>query len=148
VTGRVVVRHPPVVRVYLAGFALVWMVILIGFTATLAAEHDLWELVPTILFILWVMIAFRFLRVAVLAGPEDLLVRNYYETRRIPRNAIRSFEITGSGRGRFMGRTVHALLRDGGEVTLDVFTLFYFRASGRQRLERFVDELRGWSRGR
>jgi hypothetical protein len=148
VTGRDVIHHPMVLRIYLAVFAVVWIAILVGITATLAAHHNLLELVPTILLILFIMLAFRFLRVGVIAGGDELLVRNLYETRRIPRRSIRAFEVNASDRGRLRGRTVQAMLRDGGEVTLDVFTLVYMRQNGLARLERLLDELRGWSRGR
>jgi hypothetical protein len=99
----------------------------------------------TLMLVYALVMAVRVQRMAVTADGDELVVRNQFRSRRIPRA-----DITGFSTGRYQRigqRTAYADLRDGGSVRLMALEL-QFPTPGRERaIEPTLDRLEAWRTG-
>ena len=138
-----VIRPPLAARAYVVVFVCIWCgSVFVGLIA--AAVHGS----PTVV-ILFLMLTFgltlgyRIFRLSVVLGPQDLLVRNFYRTRRIARADIEGFRQGGLSQQPFT-RVIYVLLRDGTVFPLDVTGRPYFFGRGKTLLDDRTRLLQSW----
>jgi hypothetical protein len=144
VEPRVEIRQPRALRVYIVVFGCIWCAgVIAGIGVTAAA------LSPTV-FIPLAMLAFaafffsRIYRISVVSEGDELVVRNWFTTRRLRRADIEDFRIGSAGPSYPFGKSIYAMLNDGTVLSLDVLARPAFTARSRDRLARALAELKGW----
>jgi hypothetical protein len=136
-------------RVYSAAFGILWCGLLgAGFVAELVAGSG----PPTIFILLMLVvggtISYRWARIAVIGRGDELLVRNLYSTRKVPRERVEGFRVGHAPLVPF-GKSIYVLTSDGGVISLDVITFSpNLLPSGRRRLEQSLGALNLWLSGR
>ena len=88
-------------------------------------------------------LGYRLLRTSVALGPDDLLVRNYVRTRRVPRAEVEGFRV-GSISNQPLRRTIYLLLRDDSVLPLDAVGRFYVSARSEAVLAERMRLLQRW----
>jgi hypothetical protein len=138
-----VIRLPLALRAYVVVFSCLWCGgVFAGLIA--AAVHGS----PTVLILLLMLaiglaLGYRLFRLSVALGPRDLVVRNYYSTRRIPRADVEGFRQGALSQQPFM-RVIYVLLRDGTLLPLDVTGRPSFLGRGNSLLEDRLQLLQRW----
>jgi hypothetical protein len=138
-----VIRLPLAVRVYVVVFTCIWCgSVFAGLIA--AAAHGS----PAVLILLPVLafgltLGYRIFRLSVALGPQDLLVRNFYRTRRIVRVDVEGFRQGAISQQPFT-RAIYVLLRDGTVFPLDVTGRSYFFRRGKTLLDDRTQLLQRW----
>lgn len=86
-------RQPPALRVFAVAVFVVWAAILVSITLSDDAGEagPLWRLLPALMLAYGVVMMIRWQRMVVLARPEELMVRNPWRSRTVPRSAIAGF---------------------------------------------------------
>ena len=129
-------RIPLLGRIWVAAFGTVWCgyfvvsLIVSGFSDFKGADPGAIAL-STVVGAFGGTLCHRLFRLAVIADGDELVVRNYWRTLRIPRRQIRGF---GIGRPSFGGgrrRSTITVETPAGPIPLDVFTYFPSSATGR-----------------
>ena len=117
------IRAPLPIRLYVAGFGILWTVGLS--TSLLRSGNGHASDVPVVLVMIVFGLGVCYLMggAAVYTQGDDLLVRNTWRRRRIPREAIEDFR-TGGVSGKPWGVEIYALLKDGSILPLDASRRF------------------------
>lgn len=139
-------RQPPALRAFAVAVTVVWAAILVSIALSDDGEAGpLWRRLPAFMLVYGVVMMIRWQRMVVLARPDELMVRNPWRSRTVPRSAIAGFS---TGRYQRVGhRTVRADLRDGGYVRLVALDQA-FPLPGRERaVEPALDRLEAWRTG-
>jgi PH (Pleckstrin Homology) domain-containing protein len=134
------IRVPVALRVYLAGFGVVWSAFLIA-TVLHSGVSD--ALVVLFMIPIGVAIAMRAALQVVVADDSGLFVRNFYRTRRFSWSDVEEFRI-GTPAMQPFGKVIHVLLRNGEFFALDVSMRPWFFGRGKAKLEETVTRLRSW----
>jgi hypothetical protein len=138
-----VIRLALAVRVYVVVFTCFWCgSVFAGLIA--AAAHGS----PAVLILLLVVafgltLGYRIFRLSVALGSQDLLVRNFYRTRRIVRAEVEGFRQGALSQQPFT-RGIYVLLRDGTVFPLDVTARPYFFGRGKRLLDDRTQLLQRW----
>ena len=77
------------------------------------------KVIPLLMLTFGLTLGYRIFRLSVALGPQDLLVRNFYRTRRIVRVDVEGFRQGALSQQPFT-RAIYVLLRDGTVFPLDV----------------------------
>jgi hypothetical protein len=138
----VVIRPPNCYRVFIAGFMVLWIAAAIGSSISAAARGS-WAIVPIVLCFVAVGCAhgWRMIGVSVEAGADILVVRNYFRTRRIPRQSIEGFRVGTTAMG---PKTVVVLVDDGTVLSTEAPMLLGKNFGRKERLDDVLAQLRGW----
>lgn len=142
------IRPPLAVRLYLAGFGILWTVTLsTSLVRSIGSGHasDVAGLLVMITF--GAGLCYLIGGVAVVTRGDDLLVRNTWRRRRIPREAIDDFRAGGVS-GKPWSVEIYALLRDGSILPLDASRRYgpaILRSDRASRVRRLA-MLREWLR--
>jgi hypothetical protein len=80
---------------------------------------------------------------AVVARPGELVVRNLFRARTVPKSAIEGFRLGSPTMAMPFGRTIHVLLSDDTILTADVF-LYSVGPGTRRRRNEQLEQLRAW----
>jgi hypothetical protein len=141
--GQVTIRPPRAMRIYVVVFTTVWCgFVIFGFVAAVVAGSPA-ALIPLGMLAFGATLGYRLLNLSVVATEEELIIRNYLSTRRLPRGQVESFRIGSPSMGSF-GKAVMVLLRDDTVVSMDA-TARPFRSFGGQRqLDAAITRLRQW----
>jgi hypothetical protein len=99
--------------------------------------------IPVLMLAFGLTLGYRLLRMSVTLGPEDLLVRNYFQTRRVSRAEVEGFRI-GSVSTQPFRRTIYLLLGDGSVLPLDVAGRANFSGRGKAVLAERMRVLQRW----
>jgi hypothetical protein len=141
----IVGRPPTWLRYYIVVFGFVWFAILSVFLVT-ALANSIWGLLAVALvlagyggFILW-----RTFHLGLVAYTDEIVVRNMFKTRRIPRLSVDGFRIGSPGIPMSIGRTIVILVPDDTAVSVDGLMWAGRGKRGRARLERLLAQLRDW----
>ncbi|MDQ6650569.1 MAG: hypothetical protein M3Z02_10735 [Actinomycetota bacterium] len=86
--------------------------------------------------------ALRQARVAVIASPDSLLIRNVWRTRKLERSAIEGFRVGLSSRG--FGKTIHVLTKGDTVYSLDMMSGLHLLPITRRRFEARLASLQAW----
>jgi hypothetical protein len=132
---RVEIRQPLLLRVWIAGFGVVWCGFLVAMLANVSAPTGV---VPLLMLAFGATLYIRLFRLAVVANEDGLFVRNGLRTRRFDWSQIEDFRI------RHYGQSIVVLLRDGGSLGLDVTRRPWLFASGRAQFDACFEGLRAW----
>src|SRR4051794_26485188 len=110
-------RNPRVMRVYGVVFGIVWCGLLVANIIGASVARS-WAAVPVgLLMLAWgAFFITRMPRLAVIAQGDELVVRNMWRTRRIPRDEIQDFRIGNPGLLRPFGKTLHVLVGENSVV--------------------------------
>jgi len=141
-----VVGLPPTwLRCYVVVFGLVWFAFLVVF-CVVAVANSIWGVIPVALimaaygwFLLW-----RMFHLGLLAYPDEIVVRNFFNTRRIPRRSVDGFRIGRPGIPLSFGRTIVVLVSDDTAFSADGLMWTGMGKRGKARLERLLAQLRDW----
>lgn len=133
-------------RIYVAVFSTVWCgFVLFGFVAALL-DGSAVALIPLGMFAFGATLAYRLLSLSVVATEEELIIRNYLSTRRLPRGQVESFRIGSPSMGSF-GKAVMVLLRDDTVVSMDATARPFRGLGGQRQLDAAITRLREWLTG-
>lgn len=114
-------RLPKALRLYIVVFGLFWCgTLLVSFIRT--ATNGSRGVIPLLALMLAYGVFFmaRMHGLAVVPSHDELVVRNMFKTRTIPKPAIEGFRL-GSPAMMPFGKTIHVLLADDTILTADVF---------------------------
>jgi hypothetical protein len=142
----VVVRPPVWVRRYVVVFGLVWFAFLLFFAVGVLAARA-WGALPIVIVMAvgGALILSRCKNVALLADGDEIVITNYFTTKRIPRSSVEGFRIEQSQLPGGLGRSLVVLVAGGTAVSVDVLrTWWLFGERGRERIERLVAQLEDW----
>ena len=131
-------RTPVPVRIY----QVVFLLLFLGLVTRSAITGPGAVVVSVAIGAFAVVLVWRGFRLAVLAYPDRLVVRNYYSTREIDRSAVWDFTTGGSPLNHF-SYTVLALT-DEEAVALDATAALLPGRLGSDTVRRRLEELRGW----
>lgn len=131
---RFELRPPKALRVYGWVFGAVWLTFA-SVSVVAAALDGTWGFVPFALAFVSVggFLIVRMNRVAVIAEPDGLTIRNDYRTRRFARHEVEGFRV-GPPAMAPLGRTVHVLTADT-VVSADALMIAGLLPRGRRRLD-------------
>ena len=133
-------------RLYVAVFTVFWCgSVFAGFIAALIAG-TVAALIPLGMFAFGSFLGYRLWNLSVVATRDELIIRNYLSTKRLPKGQVESFRIGSPSMGSF-GRSVMALLRDDSVVSMDATARPFRRFGGERQLEAAISDLRGWLGG-
>lgn len=138
-----VIRQPLAARAYIVVFMCIWCGGVFGGLIAAAADGSPAVVIPMLMLTFGLTLGYRIFRLSVTLGPQDLLVRNFYRTRRIFRADIEGFRHGAMSQQPFM-RTIYVLLRDGTVFPLDVAGRPSFSARGKALLEDRMQLLQRW----
>jgi hypothetical protein len=138
-----VIRLPVALRAYVVVFMCIWCgSVFAGLIA--AAAHGSPAVVILLLMLTFgLTLGYRSFRLSVALGPQDLLVRNWYRTRRIVRADVEGFRQGALSQQPFT-RAIYVLLRDGTVFPLDVTARPYFFGRGKTLLDGRTRLLQRW----
>lgn len=135
-------RLPLPVRVYVVAFGL-FACGMIAFGPTEEPEHRTAGILIAVgMLALLSAFVIRIFRIGVSITGDELLVRNFFRTRRLKRRDIEGFRV--GSLPNMAGRTVFALLAGESILALEVFTRPGVLPSTRRRLAERVQVLRDW----
>ena len=142
-SDRLELRPPKVLRIYGWAFGGLWLTaastsVIAGIINTSPAT--LAFAVPFVAIGGFLIV--RMNRVAVIADADQLVIRNYYRTRRFARGDVEGFR-TGPPAMAPFGRTVHVLAADT-VIAADALMIAGLLPRGRRRLEKQLAQLRRW----
>lgn len=138
-----VIRLPLAARAYVVVFMCLWCGIVLAGLIAAAADGSATVLVPLLMLAFGLTLGYRILRLSVVIGPQDLLVRNFYRTRHIARADVEGFRQGALSQQPFT-RGVYVLLRDGTVFPLDVTGRPYFFGRGKELLNERIQLLQRW----
>ena len=136
------IRLPKALRVYIFIFGTVWSGLLLGPIVGGLSSGSPGALLVLPVPLLGCWFFYRSFRISVEMGPIELVVRNRYRTRHLPREDIEDFRDAVVPGPSITG--IHVLVRSGRLVALDVTRQPAFFSRGRERQERQLDRLRAW----
>jgi hypothetical protein len=142
----VVVRPPVWVRRYVVVFGVVWFALLLFF-AVGALAAGAWASLPIVIVMAvgGTLILPRSKNVSLVAEGDEIVVTNYFTTKRIPRSSVEGFRIEQAQLPGGLGRSLVVLVADGTAVSVDVLrTWWLFGERGRERIARLVAQLEDW----
>lgn len=90
-------------------------------------------------FVMW-----RTTRLGLFAFSDDVVVRNFFKTRRIPKTAVDGFRIGSPSTPLSIGRTIVVLVSDDTTVSADALMWNGIGTRGHARLEGLAAQLREW----
>ena len=90
-------------------------------------------------FILW-----RMFHLGLIAYPEEIVVRNAFKTRRLPKQSVDGFRIGSPTMPLSFGRTILVLVSDDTAVSADALVWTGIGKRGNARLEHLLAQLRDW----
>jgi hypothetical protein len=99
--------------------------------------------IPVLMFVFGTTLGYRLFRLSVALGPDDLLVRNYFQTRRVARAEVEGFRMGPMSTQPFR-QTIYLLLSDGSVLALDVVGRLSFGARSKAVLAERMRLLQGW----
>lgn len=138
------IRQPIGIRIYGLVFGLVWCGLLLAAIVGTASSSEPGSVVPLAAMLAFgVTICWRTSTTSVKAEAAGLLVRNYFSTKRFAWSEVEDFRVGGPMFGLPIGRVVHLLLRNREVVTLDATMRSWLLGGSRQRLDSWVEDLRG-----
>ncbi len=138
-----VIRQPLAARAYVVVFMCIWCGgVFAGLIA--AAAHGSPAVVILLLMLTFgLTLGYRIFLLSVTLGPQDLLVRNFYRTRRIARADVEGFRQGALSQQPFT-RGIYVLLRDGTVFPLDVTGRPNFFGRGKTLLDNRTQLLQRW----
>jgi hypothetical protein len=138
-----VIRPPTAARIYVAVFTCFWGSGVLTFGIVAAVHHSPAVVISLLMLAFGLTLGYQIFRLSVTLNPDDLLVRNYYRTRRVPRADIEGFRV-GSLSGQPFGRTVYLLLRDGAVLPLDAAGRMPLSGRGKAAMQDRLRSLQHW----
>lgn len=142
---RVEIRLPTVFRVYIIGFMIFWCAGVSAGLVAAAAHGSPVVVIPLFMLAFGLGFAYRMARLSVLSDGDAIIVRNFFQTRRLQRKQIEGFRI-GPVSFQPFGKTIHVLLRDNSMLPLDAAGRPYLGSWGTRGLDARVAELDEWLR--
>lgn len=141
------VRPPAWVRLYLHGIGVVLVVVATASMMTLT-NLRVWQVIPlaAVLATGGGLAIWRTRAIALVARGDELLVGNFYGSRRLRRDEIDDFRVGTLGMSNPLGVTVHVLLADGTTLATDAMMWSGLGRRSRAELEAVIAELRRWHR--
>ena len=107
------IRLPMASWVSVMIFGVLWCgLLLVALVASLRALFLPGVLVPLVMLTLGGLLFYRILNLSVLANDDELVVKNYARTRRIPKADVEDFRIGGAPYGQLYGKSLVVLLCD------------------------------------
>jgi len=142
-----VIQLPPVMRAYAALAVCVFGVVGAVMLVSAVADGQVAVVVFTVVWlVLALTLAYRMLRASVVLDHDELLVRNFLRTRRLPRGEVEGFR-SGSYGVMSFSRCVFALLRDGTVMALDVTIRPGLPGRSRPTRDAGLRQLQAWLTG-
>lgn len=138
-----VIRLPLALRAYVVVFSCIWCGSVFAGLIAAAVHGSPAVVILLIMLTIGLTLGYRIFRLSVALGPQDLLVRNYYRTRRIARADVEGFRQGALSQQPFT-RAIYVLLRDGTLLPLDVTGRPIFFGRGTTRLEDRQQLLQRW----
>jgi len=138
-----VIRPPLAARAYVVVFMCVWCGSVSAGLIAAAAHGSPATVILLLMLTFGLTLGYRIFRLSVALGPQDLLVRNLYRTRRIARADVEGFRQGALGQQPFT-RAIYVLLRDGTVFPLDVTGRPYFFGRGQTLLDDRTQLLQRW----
>ena len=142
------IRPPLAIRLYIVGFGILWTVSLsTNLVRSIGNGHASDAAGLLVMLAFGVGVSYLIGGAAVVTHGDDLLVRNTWRRRRIPREAIDDFRAGGVS-GKPWGVEIYALLKDGSILPLDASRRYgpaILRRDRTGRAQRLV-MLREWLR--
>ena len=130
-------------RIYIVGFTIFWCgFVLAGFIAGVVNRTPA-ALVPRGMLAFGATLGYRLFNFSAIATEDELLIRNYLRTRRVPKAQVENFRLGSPSMGSF-GQAVMALLRDDTVVSLDATAQPFKWFGGQRRLDTAIGDLRAW----
>jgi hypothetical protein len=141
------VRPPAWVRLYLHGIGVVLVVVATAATVTLT-NLRVWQVIPVaaLLAAAGGLAIWRTRAIALVARGDELLIGNFYGSRRLRRDEIDDFRMGTLGMSNPLGLTVHVLLADGTTLATDAMMWSGIGRGSRGELEAVIADLRRWHR--
>lgn len=134
-------------RLWMVGFSLVWLGVLVSFVVRGVRDSGpnvAGIALPVAMAVFAGTLAVRMLRSGATAYADELVVRNIWRTRRIPRGEVEDIRVGDLPAGQF-GQALHVLTRGGSVFPVDTVTAVL--PGGRARLAAERDQLRQWREG-
>lgn len=107
-----VIRPPLAARAYVVVFMCIWCGSIFAGLIAAAAHGSPAAVILLLMLAFGLTLGYRIFRLSVALGPQDLLVRNFYRTRRIVRADVEGFRQGALSQQPFT-RAIYVLLRDG-----------------------------------
>jgi len=136
---RVEIRQPLLLRIYIIGFGVVWVGLLIRSIVT-SPESGIG--VAIVMIVIGVAFMTRIASLKCVADGSGLFVRNFFSSRRLAWAQVEDFRL-GRPMAAPFGYVIHVLLLDGGVLTLDA-TAWGLFGRGNTKRERALASLRAW----
>ncbi|MBO0830601.1 MAG: hypothetical protein J2P28_08015 [Actinobacteria bacterium] len=138
-----VIRRPLAVRVFQVFFPSILCCGVLAYLILAAVDGSPAVVIPLVMLAIGLTICYRVFRLSVALRPQDLLVRNYFRTRRIARADIAGF-CQGAVGHRPFTRMIYVLLRDRTVLSLDTTARPCLFGLGATLLEDRMQLLQRW----
>jgi Bacterial PH domain len=140
----VVIRLAVFIRVYSAGFAVLWF----GFLIFFLSRSTLAD-VPVAIAMMGLggAMMFRLNSLRVVADESGLIVCNVFRTWRFSWDEVEDFRLGRPTMGMPFGKVIHVLLRNDEVITADVTAMSWFFL-GRVKQQQALQKLRAWVRSK
>jgi hypothetical protein len=134
------------VRRYVVVFGVVWFAFLLFF-AVGGLAAGAWGALPVVIVMAvgGALVIPRSKNVSLVADGDEIVITNYFTTKRVPRSSVEGFRMEQSQLPGGLGRSLVVLVAGGTVVSVDVLRSWWlFGERGRERIERLVVQLEDW----